>query len=362
MNPSESAGPAADGPPSRVLPLHDGEFAEIGGRIGDLARGRLPLVAGLRALSEELPSPRMRSTLREIALRMERGESLESVFQQSFTFPDDMAGVIKAGLHSGKLTDCLEQYLLLARSLGDRRRRILLAMAYPTFVVLVCAVFLAFFLAWVASDFEKIFTDFGVQQPAITQVLLRLASAIRRHWRGMLLSIVAVVLGIWSILRQVQFRRTLHRLLYLLPLVGSLLRYSSLSSFCNVLALLIENRVALPEALTIAAASTRDPALLADTQRVTAELNRGITLEQAGRKIGCYPEYLLHALRWEQHQTALSGGLRSVAEVFSVRADSQAELIGTIAQPVAIFATAVAIGTLVFAVFTPLFKLLDALT
>src|ERR1700679_1329723 len=82
---AEPAGTAADADTSETADISLGieELAEIAGRIAGITKSKLPLLLGLRALAEGLPSRSLRRGLSALCRRLERGESLEEALQGS---------------------------------------------------------------------------------------------------------------------------------------------------------------------------------------------------------------------------------------------------------------------------------------
>ena len=84
------------------------EHVEVVGQIGHLVSAGLPLAAGLRTLSEEVPSRRLRKVFDRLSAGLDRGETLEDVLKsESRDLPDWLAAVFEAGTKSGRLPECI---------------------------------------------------------------------------------------------------------------------------------------------------------------------------------------------------------------------------------------------------------------
>ena len=89
----------------RAVPLGalSGSDAELlAGQMANVTGAGLPLSAGLRALSEEVPSMRVRRWLRAISDRLERGQSLGAVAREAEgAWPRYFLAMLSAGQRTG---------------------------------------------------------------------------------------------------------------------------------------------------------------------------------------------------------------------------------------------------------------------
>ena len=98
--------------------------AELAARVAALAQAGLPLEGGLRALADEVGRPRLALVLRNLATRLDAGESLEAAMAaQGSRLPPHLRGLIVAGVRSGRLPKVLDEFAALSRSRQDLRRR-----------------------------------------------------------------------------------------------------------------------------------------------------------------------------------------------------------------------------------------------
>jgi len=341
---------------------HD-EAIEITGRIADVATARLPLASGLRAMSEEVPSRKLRRFLGDISRRIEAGESLDSIFQEPGAhLPRNLGGLIQAGIQTDQLGMLLEQFLDHEREALDRRRQTLLALAYPVVLVVASGLILFCISLWIVPGFKQIFEDFGVELPGMTLLAFLFADFVLAF--GIWVFPLLVLLGVmaWAVIRQGGGRRLWRRLIWLTPLFGPLVRYSALSSFCHYLAMLVDHRVQLPKALRLAGLAANDAVLASAGQALSARVEEGEPIEQAVSPIAEFPSELLHVFRWANEPAAFRDALYAARQTFDIRARYQSTLIANICEPVAVLGTAMCVGFVILALFMPLVKLLNDLS
>src|ERR1700722_17712679 len=121
------------------------ELAEIAGRIASITKSRLPLLPGLRALTEGLPSRSLRRGLRALCMRLERGEPLETALQGGdVALPRYLSGLIEVGVQSGRLGEVMDWFLNHVRRQTELRRRCRASLLYPVSLLMAGVAALCF--------------------------------------------------------------------------------------------------------------------------------------------------------------------------------------------------------------------------
>jgi type II secretory pathway component PulF len=339
------------------------ELHEAAGQVAALAQAGLPLASGLRALAEEVPSGRVRRALHALSGRLEAGASLDTVLAQAPRWvPAPLRALLTAAVGSGNLGLLLDRYLTLSRVNRDLRRRLWLTLAYPVVLIGAALGVVAFFVLWLVPQFKDIFEGFGVELPVVTTSLLLASDFVLEHGLaislGMLFVVVLLVIGVPLLVGRANLRRVSH----VIPLLGSMLQFSGLAAFCHFLALLLEARVRLPEALRLSGASCGDSSLKDHAWSLAKGVEEGLSLVDATFGLPHFPQTLMHVFRWQTRGDAFADILRANAEVYEARAKTQSGMLAGIIEPFVLIGIAVVVGGVVIAMFMPLIKLLNELS
>ncbi|MCA9027640.1 MAG: type II secretion system F family protein, partial [Planctomycetaceae bacterium] len=145
--------------------------------IATLVTAGLPLESGLRALSEEVPSRRLRRAMRQMSDELASGRTPDEVFShQRKGLPHYLAGLVRAGVQTGRLGEFLEQFLVSVRRRRQATGSFWRMMAYPLFLIPVVLLVGTGVMGVIVPQFKEIFDNFGVELPAMTMLLLSLSS------------------------------------------------------------------------------------------------------------------------------------------------------------------------------------------
>ena len=146
----------------------------------------------------------------------------------------------------------------------------------------------------------------------------------------------------------------LSRLLQAIPMLGPLLRWNRLARFSRLMAMLLEQRVALPDALRLTAAGVHDSYLAQGCRQVAEEVEAGRPLAESMAARPQFPPSLIPLVRWGQQTPALADAFRAAAEMFQGRVYFQGSLLEALLLPVALLVITTAVGLFIVAMFLPL--------
>jgi len=350
--------------------LSPDEAARLSERITDVARSGLPLGPGLRALGEEMPRGRFRSSLERLADEIDRGVPLPAALDaQKGRFPAHLRGLVEGGIRTGRLGDVLGRFSSHANLTAELKRGVWLALAYPVLTLVVAVALFLMVEVILVSQFENIFRDFGVPLPGMTILLVEISHAARAGWPILVALLVVAVLAA-LFLRFVMPRDKRNSLISRLPVIGPLWRYSAWAEFCHLLALLLEAETPMPEALRLTGRGVDDVAIDRACREMALEVERGATLSEAlaGRAPGepdvrrSMPLGLSSLLQWAEDHATIAEILRMAGEMFQARSGSQATFAGTVLGVITVLGAMVGVGVVVVGLFLPLITLVSKLS
>jgi type II secretory pathway component PulF len=152
-------------------------------------------------------------------------------------------------------------------------------------------------------------------------------------------------------------------IVYSLPIVGELLRSARLAAFSDLLGILVEQGVPLPESLRLAAEASSDPLLTEGARRVEAGISQGVPLGEALRAQRLVPALVIWMVGFGEKQGTLPAALKQVAHLYRRKAEARSTLLRTVLPPLLIIVLALSLGALfIFGLMAPFIELLDGLS
>lgn len=359
----EHAVPSAAQPDLPFEKLSGADAELLAGQMANVTGAGLPLSAGLRALSEEVPSYRVRSWLRTISDRLERGQSLGAVAREAEgSWPRYFLAMLFAGQRTGKLPTLLNECVVHLRTTSEVRRQLWVAMAYPAVLILVAWLLLSFLATWLLPQFRGIFSGFGIELPGITVAILAWSEVMSFLGWWFLPALVVFAWLVWIASDWLGWERARDALASRVPLFGEARRSAALGEFCRLLSLLVKYQVGLPEAVRLAAGSVRDTDLREACLELATRIEAGESLTEAATAIGRFPQDLLHLFRWADRGDDFAEGLQNASDVLSAQSRVHSHTLAIVCEPAVTIAIGITVGLTVIALFMPLVKLLNDLS
>jgi type II secretory pathway component PulF len=344
-------------------PMNADELVALNDQIAGMARAGLPLDAGLNSLATEMGHGRLRRVTEAIVDDLRAGATLpEAVARRQKELPPYYANLISAGVRTGRLPEVLATLTTYAKTVAVTRMIILDSMFYPVVVLTFAVVLLAALVFFVLPQFDAIFKDFNMRLPMLTEWVL----TIGRYPIQVLTPLVLALLGlliVWMVLRPTRKGQRLWAwVLYSIPLVGTLVRAARLSAFADLMAVLVEYELPLPEAFRLAGGATTDPLMARDADEIHGLLVEGATLSEALRGRGLLPEWVAWMAGAGAQRGALAPTLRQIAELYRRQVEARAALLRTVLPAFMIIATAgLLVGIFAITTMLPMIKLLEGL-
>ncbi len=351
-------------PPKPPAPLTADDLAALNDEIAAMARAGLPLDQGLKSLADEMGRGRLQAVTAQLSHDLQLGKTLpEALAAQGNNLPPFYASLVAAGIRSGRLGDALATLTTYARTISELRATIVNSLLYPAIILLLSFGLLLGWLLFIGPQFRKTYADFKLRLPWATEWILYLADhpwAVCAVPVGFLL--IAIGYATW-LSRNESGRLRAAKIVYALPLVGTLVHSARLAAFVDLLSILVDHKVPLPEAFRIASTASSDPLLRVGAVRICDKLDRGQPLAASLHGEKLVPEFLAWMAGMGERNQRLAETLRHTAEFYRKQAETRASLFRSVFPATALIFVAIVVVTFVSIVaLFPMLGLIEGLT
>lgn len=324
-----------------------------------LVRAGVPLDQGLVQVGREMPGGQGRLA-EEFGTRLGRGEDLVDILaDHSKDLPPIWRAVVAAGVRGGRLSAALEGLSTTARRVAELRRSVGLSLVYPIVIVSLAYAVFVFYVTQLVPIWADLYDDFALSSSGLVDAM-RVLGETASVW-GFLVPIAAVVLLLTWWLRSGRASRLGAASGW--PSVRQALRDGRRATFAELLALLIEQRVAMGEALVLAADASGDREMKSSARSLAERLERGEIVSRREQLPDGFPPLLGWLLATGASHSGLTETLKLAAEDYRRRVDRAAKW-NAIYLPMAMTAVIGGGATLAqaFVVFFPMVQLWYALS
>src|SRR5947207_4957274 len=143
----------------------------------------LPVLRSLKLLEGQMKPGVLKNALIDVVDDVESGSTLSEAFgKHPKCFDRLYVNMVKAGEAGGALEVILRRLADFKEKSQSLKRRITGAMVYPVVVITVAVLILTFIMIFIIPKFEKIFADFRMRLPWITEALINTSRWFVKYW------------------------------------------------------------------------------------------------------------------------------------------------------------------------------------
>jgi general secretion pathway protein F len=337
----------------------------------------------LAAYADEMPSGRRRRELQTVCRVLDGGDAAEAT-RALESLPEYWIPLLSSAASSHDPGHVLQEYLAESHRADELRRQRWVMLAYPTVVIGIAAIVLTVISCLVTPAFAEMFSDFDLELPDLTLVVLAVSHWIT--WGGV--PVIAAVVAVLGLLLFCWLALTRY-VTFAMPWGRS----TAIARFAQFAADLLEAGVDIPNALRVAGFTTRKPRLRRAAWLLANDLERGSGPVMAGllteppddrespevrgqetraqqgqetraqhRAYRPLTTTVLHALRADMAASSRIRLLREISDCYAGRDRTRLSWAYGIIEPIAILAVGALVAIVVLALFLPLVSLIQNLS
>jgi type IV pilus assembly protein PilC len=338
-------------------------------QLATLIDSGLPLLRGLTVLGKQEPNPVLRGTINSLADAVQGGSTFsESLAQHPKIFNKLYVNMVKAGELGGVLEVVLTRLAEYQEKAHKLKNKIVAAMVYPVIVMFIAVAILTFLMMFIVPKFKDMFTEMGdAQLPAISRIVFNFSEFMLGRplllpnavWIMFLAVGVWLLMGVWA--RTKGGRHFVDTLKLRMPLFGDIQRKSAIARFSRTLGTLVTSGVPILQALNITRETAGNVIISDAIGKVHESVKEGESIVQPLQSSGVFPAMVISMVDVGEETGQLPEMLLKIADVYDDEVDNAVTALTSILEPVMIVFLAVVVGSIVFALFLPLIKIIQGL-
>ena len=332
-------------------------------QLATLLQAGLTLSAGLALLAQQHPARQWQALLQSVADDLSAGCAFSDALKKwPHVFPPLYVSMIKTGELTGKLDECCRQLAQQQKTQQQLSAKVIKALRYPVIILgLAFAVVLAM-VTLVLPELAAIYKTFNTPLPALTRAVMGLANVLQERGAALLFSLIAITSGLLFLRRKRRWRYATQRLLLNSPVIGPLVRGQKLSQIFTVLSLTQQAGIAFIQGLESTEETLECPFWQEKLQAIRHRIMQGLPIWSALNEAEIFTPLCIQLVRTGEASGALDTMLSNLAQHHNEQTFQQADNLASLLEPVLLIVTGLIIGTLVVAMYLPIFHLGDAMS
>jgi type IV pilus assembly protein PilC len=297
--------------------------------------------------------------LQTIQMDVQAGESLHTAFQKHpRTFNSLYCSLLQAGESAGildtllcRLADTLEAQHAMQSKLQN-------ALIYPACILGVAGLVVSVIMIWVVPIFQEVFLNMGATLPSPTQSLINISTFIQDWGAWVLLSSLSIIaFSFHRYKKSPPFRLQLATFWLKLPVLGLLLQSHFTAQWAQTLSSLLHAGIPILEAVGPAAYASGSAPLQGNASELRRLLQEGTGLSHAMSKSNLFSNMMVQMCSIGEETGSLAKLLDDAAQLMVADFHQRIAHGTTLIEPVLMVFLGGAIGSILIALYLPIFNL-----
>ena len=328
-----------------------------------MMKAGVPLLQAFDIVGRGHGNPSVGKLLLDIKTDVETGSSLSQAFRKYPAYFDALfCNLVGAGEQAGILDNLLDRLATYKEKILGIKGKIKSALFYPIAVIVVAIVVTAVIMIFVIPVFKDLFKSFGADLPGPTLVVMAISDFFVGNWWWLAGVIVG---GVWGFFfawkRSKIMQRFMDRLFLRLPVFGDVIRKAAIARWARTLSTMFAAGVPLVESLDSVAGAAGNYVYYEATKKVQSEVSTGTGLTTAMTNSGVFPNMVLQMTAIGEESGSLDQMLGKVADFFEQEVDEAVDSLSSLMEPMIMVVLGGLIGTIVVAMYLPIFKMGQAI-
>ena len=318
------------------------------------------VVQALVTLEEQTDDKYLADVIADVRSDVEGGVILsKALARHPKVFNRLFVAMVEAGESSGTLDTVLDRVAMQIEKETQIKRRFKGAMVYPSVVISFAFLVLTFMLLFIIPVFVNVFDSLNGNLPRLTQMVMHASYALRHYWFIIFPAIGAMIFGFHRLKRTERGRQVWDRFKLRIPMrVGDVVHKIALARFSRTLSTLVSSGVDIIKALEITGATAGNWVVEQSLVTIRTRVHEGVPISQPLQEDPVFPPMVGQMVKIGEETGELDGMLGKVADFYEDEVDSSIQSLTSIIEPILMIGVGIMVGTIVIAMYLPMFKML----
>ncbi|TAK69547.1 MAG: type II secretion system F family protein [Actinomycetota bacterium] len=320
----------------------------------------LSLLRALTILEDQTPNKELARVLGVVRGEVEGGTSLSAALaKHPKVFPALMVNMVRAGEVGGFLDGVMLQLATNFEADVRLRGKVKSAMTYPVVVFVIAIIAVVGMLIFIVPTFADMFKTLGGELPAPTRVLVFLSDMLKLLLPVIIVLLIVGVIVWKKVKRTDRARNVVDPLKLKLPIFGTLFQKIALSRFTRNLGTMMRSGVPILQSLDIVADTSGNVVVARAVREVQESVRSGESLTRPLSRHPVFPPMIVQMMAVGEDTGSLDTMLYKISEFYDQEVEATTEALTSLIEPLMIAVLGGIIGSMIIALYMPIFKIFD---
>jgi type IV pilus assembly protein PilC len=336
------------------------DLAIFSRQFSTMVNSGLSLVRTMNILEQQTSNRRLREIIAAVRADVEAGRPLsDAMGKHPKAFNSLYVNMVKAGETGGVLDEVLDRVANYLEKEQALRSKIRSAMVYPLLLTVAALGGLFFMTIVILPQFENLFKELGGggTLPLPTQIAIAFSVGIRRFWYIAFAAIAVLVYVLRRYVATAGGKERYDRFKLKMPVLGELNRKIVVARFTRTLGTLIASGVPIMQSLEVVSKAIDNMVIGNAIEAVRASIREGQSIAIPLQFSGVFPPMVVQMTKVGEETGQLEQMLGKVADFYDVEVESMVASLTSLLEPLLIIFMGAVVGSMVIALYLPIFAL-----
>lgn len=322
----------------------------------------LPLVQSLDILATQQDNKTFKQVLMSVKDDVESGSTFAAALGRHPKIFDNLyVNLVVAGEEGGILDNILLRLSNYIEKAVALKKKVKSALVYPIAILAVAVIVVGILMIFVIPTFEKMFSSAGQSLPLLTLIIVTMSRLMKKY---VLFLVVGFILFVFMIRRYYKTdggRRNIDRFLLGVPVFGMLFRKIAIARFSRTLSTLVSSGVPILDSLNIVAKTAGNQIVQDAIMSARSSISEGETIAEPLSRADVFPPMVTQMISVGESTGSLDTMLGKIADFYDDEVDTSVATLTSLLEPFLMIFLGATIGTIVVAMYLPIFNMASAI-
>jgi type IV pilus assembly protein PilC len=325
----------------------------------------LPLVQCLEILGQQQENKAFQKVILQTRSDVEAGMTLaDAMAKHPRVFENLYTNMVSAGETGGILDIILQRLSTYLEKMVKLKGDVKSALIYPIAVILISVIVISIIMVVVIPAFKNIFEGLlgpGEKLPMLTEIVVGLSHFMATYWWLIAIVCGLIVFGLKTYYKTERGHYVIDKVILKLPVLGVIMKKIAIARFSRTLSTLLSSGVPILESLDITARTSGNMVVSEAIIKVRVGVEQGQTFVEPLKQSNIFPIMVSQMIGVGEQTGAMDAMLSKIADFYEQEVDAAIANLLSLMEPAMILFLGVTIGTIVIAMYLPLFMLVGKL-
>lgn len=342
---------------SKVSNVSSKDLAIFTRQLATMIGAGLNLLEALNVIAYQSSQGQLKNVISDVSHDIQSGNTFsQALSRYPRVFSKVYISIVKAGEASGSLDKVLTKLAETLEKQDSFQKKVTGALIYPAIVLVAMVIVMIIVTVFIVPKITSVFTELGGDLPLPTQIVIFLSNLMLNYWYIPLGLVIITPFAYRYYANTPDGREFISSFLLKIPVLGTLIAQSTLTTFTRILSILIGSGVTILEALKISTDTVGNYQFRKALLEVSSAVEKGSSLSVPISRQKIFPPIVGQMMAVGEETGQTDEVLDKLSRYFETETEAAVKNITTAIEPIVIIMLGLMAGFLVLAVILPLYS------